>query len=210
MKRTLAALLALAAVAAPAFAQPPAAAPAAAPAAEQRQASAPVITPHAMVTAANPLAANAGLKVLRAGGSALDAAVAVQAVLGLVEPQSSGVGGGAFLMYYEASTGVVTSIDGRETAPAGATPDMFLDEHGKPLPFVEAVRSGRSTGVPGAIAMLSAAHARLGTRPWKELFQPAIRAATQGFRVPERLASYLGEGSPFPPTTEIQIGRAHV
>jgi len=158
----------------------------------------------AVVVAANPLAVDAGMEILKKGGKAIDAAVAIQAMLGLVEPQSSGVGGGAFLMYYEASTGVVSAIDGRETAPAGATPDMFLDEHGKPLPFVEAVRSGRSTGVPGAIAMLSAAHARLGVRPWKELFQPAIRAATQGFRVPERLASYLSEGSPFPPTTEVR------
>jgi len=158
----------------------------------------------AVVVAANPLAVDAGLEILKKGGKAIDAAVAIQAMLGLVEPQSSGVGGGAFLMYYEASTGVVTAIDGRETAPAGATPEMFLDERGKPMPFVEAVRSGRSTGVPGAIAMLSAAHARLGARPWKELFQPAIHAATQGFKVPERLASYLGEGSPFPPTTEIR------
>ncbi len=158
----------------------------------------------AVVVAANPLAVDAGVEILKKGGKAIDAAVAVQAMLGLVEPQSSGVGGGAFLMYYEASTGVVSAIDGRETAPAGATSDMFLDEHGKPLPFVEAVRSGRSTGVPGVIAMLSAAHARLGVRPWKELFQPAIRAATQGFKVPERLASFLGEGSPFPPTTEVR------
>lgn len=156
------------------------------------------------VVAANPLAAEAGIEILKKGGKAIDAAVAIQAMLGLVEPQSSGVGGGAFMLYYDASTGVVTAIDGRERAPAGATPDMFLDEHGKPFPFVEAVRSGRSTGVPGAIAMLSAAHARLGARPWKELFQPAIRAASQGFKVPERLASFLGEGSPFPPTTEIR------
>ena len=100
MKRWTAALIALAAVAAPAFAQPPSPAPAA----EERQASAPVITPHAMVAAANPLAAKAGLKVLKAGGSAIDAAVAVQAVLGLVEPQSSGLGGGAFMVYYDAKT----------------------------------------------------------------------------------------------------------
>ena len=158
----------------------------------------------AVVVAANPLAVEAGLEILKKGGKAIDAAVAVKAMLGLVEPQSSGVGGAAFLMYYEASTGVVSAIDGRESAPAGATPEMFLDEHGKPLPFVEAVRSGRSTGVPGVIAMLSAAHARLGVRPWKDLFQPAIRAATQGFKVPERLAAFLGEGSPFPPTTEIR------
>ncbi len=158
----------------------------------------------ALVAAANPMAVDAGLEILKKGGKAIDAAVAVQAMLGLVEPQSSGIGGGAFLMYYDASTGVVSAIDGREKAPAGATPDMFLDEHGKPLPFVQAVRSGRSTGVPGAIAMLSAAHARLGARPWRDLFQPAIRAATQGFRVTPRLASFLGEGSPFPPTNEIR------
>jgi gamma-glutamyltranspeptidase/glutathione hydrolase len=158
----------------------------------------------AVVIAANPLAVDAGIEVLKKGGKAIDAAVAVQAMLGLVEPQSSGVGGGAFLMYFDARTGVVSAIDGRETAPAGATPDMFLDEHGKPFPFLEAVRSGRSTGVPGVIAMLSAAHGRLGVRPWRELFQPAIRAATQGFKVPERLASFLSEGSPFPPTTEVR------
>src|SRR5207248_3325905 len=91
------------------------------------------------------------------------------------------------------------------SAPAGAPPDMFLDEHGKPLPFVEAVRSGRSTGVPGAIAMLYAAHSKLGRLRWKDLFQPAIRAATAGFKVPARLASFLGEGSPFPPTNEVRM-----
>jgi gamma-glutamyltranspeptidase/glutathione hydrolase len=169
-----------------------------------RQAKAGAHSGPALVVAANPLAVDAGMEILKKGGKAIDAAVAIQAMLGLVEPQSSGVGGGAFLMYYEASTGVVSAIDGRETAPAGATPDMFLDERGRPLPFVEAVRSGRSTGVPGSIAMLSAAHARLGVRPWKDLFQPAIRAATQGFKVPERLASFLSEGSPFPPTTEVR------
>jgi gamma-glutamyltranspeptidase/glutathione hydrolase len=157
-----------------------------------------------VIAAANPLAVDAGLEILKRGGKAIDAAVAVQAMLGLVEPQSSGVGGGAFLLYYDASTGAVSAIDGREKAPDGAVPEMFLDEHARPLQFLEAVRSGRSTGVPGAVAMLSEAHARLGALPWKDLFQPAIRAATQGFRVPERLASFLGEGSPFPPTTEIR------
>src|ERR1700761_5852812 len=151
---------------------------------------APDVTPvsakqTAAVVAANPMAVEAGAEILRKGGSAVDAAIAVQAMLGLVEPQSSGVGGGSFLMYYDAATGKTTALDGREKAPAGATPDMFLDEHGKPLSYVEAVRSGRSTGVPGAVAMLSAAHARLGIRPWQELFQPAIRAATNGFKVPE-------------------------
>jgi len=158
----------------------------------------------AWVTAANPLAVDAGLEILGKGGNAVDAAVAVQTMLGLVEPQSSGIAGGAFLLYYDAHTRKVSAIDGRERAPAGAQPDMFLDEHGKPLPFVVAVRSGRSTGVPGAIAMLHAAHAKFGALRWKELFQPAIRAASLGFKVPARLAMFLGEGSPFPPTNEVR------
>jgi gamma-glutamyltranspeptidase / glutathione hydrolase len=159
----------------------------------------------AWIAAANPMAVDAGLEVLAKGGRAVDAAVAVQTMLGLVEPQSSGIAGGAFLMYYDAHTGKLTAFDGREKAPAGAHPDMFLDEHGKPLPYVEAVRSGRSTGVPGVMAMLFTAHRQLGTLRWNELFQPAIRAASQGFRVPARLATFLGEGSPFPPTNEVRM-----
>ena len=159
----------------------------------------------AWVSAANPMAVDAGLEILAQGGKAIDAAVAVQAMLGLVEPQSSGVGGGAFLMYYDANTGKVTAFNGREKAPAGARSDMFMDDHGKPLPYVEAVRSGRSTGVPGVIAMLGSAQRKFGALPWKELFQPAIRGASQGFRVPARLAMFLGEGSPFPPTNEIRM-----
>ena len=158
----------------------------------------------AWVTAANPLAVDAGLEILGKGGDAVDAAVAVQAMLGLVEPQSSGIAGGAFLLYYDAHTRKVSAVDGRERAPALAQPEMFLDEHGKPLPFVEAVRSGRSTGVPGAIAMLHDAHAKFGALRWKELFQPAIRAASLGFKVPARLAMFLGEGSPVPPTNEVR------
>jgi|HubBroStandDraft_6_1064221.scaffolds.fasta_scaffold60579_2 gamma-glutamyltranspeptidase/glutathione hydrolase len=158
----------------------------------------------AWVAAANPLAVDAGLEILAKGGNAIDAAVAVQTMLGLVEPQSSGIAGGSFLMYYDAHTHEVSALDGREKAPAAAPANMFLDEHGKPLPFLEAVRSGRSTGVPGAIAMLYAAHSKFGSLHWKDLFQPAIRAAAQGFRVPERLAAFLGEGSPFPPTSEIR------
>ena len=100
------------------------------------------------VAAANPLAVEAGMGVLRRGGSAADAAVAIQAVLGLVEPQSSGLGGGAFLMHYDAETGAVTAYDGRETAPSAATPELFYED-GRPLPFVDAVLSGRSTGAPG-------------------------------------------------------------
>jgi gamma-glutamyltranspeptidase/glutathione hydrolase len=210
------------AVEAPPAAQPPAAAPAAA-VAEAPPPATPVAPPAAApparvslfhrrphggqpawVAAANPLAVDAGLEILGEGGNAIDAAVAVQAMLGLVEPQSSGIAGGAFLLYYDAHTHKVSAVDGRERAPAAAPPDMFLDEHGKPLPFVVAVRSGRSTGVPGAIAMLYAAHAKLGALRWKELFQPAIRAASSGFKVPARLATFLGEGSPFPPTNEVR------
>jgi len=210
------------AVEAPPAAQPPAAAPApavaeapppATPVAPPAAAPPPRVSlfhrrPHgaqpAWVAAANPLAVDAGLEILGKGGNAIDAAVAVQAMLGLVEPQSSGIAGGAFLLHYDAHTRKVSAVDGRERAPAGAQPDMFLDEHGKPLPFVEAVRSGRSTGVPGAIAMLYAAHAKRGALRWKELFQPAIRAASLGFKVPARLALFLGEGSPFPPTNEVR------
>ncbi|MFN9252262.1 MAG: gamma-glutamyltransferase, partial [Brevundimonas sp.] len=110
-----------------------------------------------LVSAAHPLAVEAGMEVLRRGGSAVDAAVAVQAVLGLVEPQSSGLAGGAFLMHYDAATGAVTAYDGRETAPAAAGPDLFLGEDGRPLGSSDAVRSGRSTGAPGVVPMLAMA-----------------------------------------------------
>jgi gamma-glutamyltranspeptidase/glutathione hydrolase len=140
-----------------------------------------------MVSAANPMAVEAGLKVLREGGSAVDAAVAIQAVLGLVEPQSSGLGGGAFMTYYDAKTKAVTAYNGRETAPAGATPDMFLDASGRPLPRPVAMTSGRSAGVPGAIAMLAMAQAQHGKLPWNSLFGDAERLADQGFVVPKRL-----------------------
>jgi gamma-glutamyltranspeptidase/glutathione hydrolase len=144
----------------------------------------------ASVGAANPMAVDAGLAVLEAGGSAVDAAVAVQAVLGLVEPQSSGIGGGAFLMYYEAATRRVLMFDGREVAPAGARPDLFLDPNGEPLPFDSAVVSGRSIGVPGAIPMLGVVHGRFGKRPWATLFEDGIRLAEQGFVVPRRLGRF--------------------
>jgi gamma-glutamyltranspeptidase/glutathione hydrolase len=152
--------------------------------------------PRAMVAAANPMAAEAGLKVLREGGSAVDAAVAVQAVLGLVEPQSSGLGGGAFLVHYDATTHAVTAYDGRETAPAAARPDQFLGEGGKPLPFFEAVLSGRSTGVPGAVAMLALAQSQHGKFAWKDLFGEAERLADQGFTVPPRLAAATASRAP--------------
>lgn len=140
------------------------------------------------VAAANPLATDAGHQVLRAGGSALDAAIAVQMVLGLVEPQSSGIGGGAFLLHFDGQK--VTAHDGRETAPAGARGDMFMDQ-GKPLPFPEAVQSGHSVGVPGVVRMLEVAHRQHGRLPWAQLLQPAITLAEQGFRVSPRLHALL-------------------
>src|SRR5450432_2011334 len=158
----------------------------------------------AIVAAANPVAADAGIEILRKGGSAADAAVAIQAMLGLVEPQSSGVGGGGFMLYYNAASGEVAAIDGREKAPAGATPDMFLDAQRRPLSYLAAVRTGRSTGVPGAIALLFAAHERLGVLPWRQLFAPAIRAATDGFKVTARLAGYLAPDFAFPPTPDVR------
>ncbi|WP_375055216.1 gamma-glutamyltransferase family protein [Zobellella sp. DQSA1] len=141
------------------------------------------------VAAANPLATDAGRQVLAAGGSALDAAIAVQMVLGLVEPQSSGIGGGAFLMYYDGKQ--VSAYDGRETAPAAADENLFLDADGAPLPFNEAVVGGRSVGVPGAVAMLELAHREHGTLPWADLFQPAIRLAERGFAISPRLYTQL-------------------
>ena len=140
------------------------------------------------VAAANPLATDAGHQVLRAGGSALDAAIAVQLVLGLVEPQSSGIGGGAFLLHFDGQR--VQAFDGRETAPAGARTDMLMDG-GKPLPFDEAVLSGHSVGVPGAVRMLESAHRQHGQLPWAQLFTPAITLAEQGFAVSARLHTLL-------------------
>lgn len=142
------------------------------------------------IAAANPYAVEAGLEILAAGGSAADAAVAIQAMLGLVEPQSSGVGGGGFMLYYDAATKKVTAFDGREAAPKGATPGMFLRDDGEPMSYSDAVVSGRSTGVPGAIAMLGAVHARHGLLPWSRLFEPAIRAAENGILVPKRMARF--------------------
>ncbi|MGV0960056.1 MAG: gamma-glutamyltransferase family protein [Limnohabitans sp.] len=141
------------------------------------------------VAAANPLATDAGHQILRAGGSALDAAVAVQLVLGLVEPQSSGIAGGAFLLHFDGQK--VTAHDGRETAPAAAQADMFMGTDGKPLAFDDAVLSGRSVGVPGAVRMLEAAHRQHGQLPWAQLFEPAIALAEQGFKVSPRLHTLL-------------------
>jgi gamma-glutamyltranspeptidase/glutathione hydrolase len=155
------------------------------------QAAVAAKTAEPFVIAANPLAAQAGLNVLKRGGSAVDAAIAVQAMLSLVEPQSSGVGGGAFMTYYDARTGKISVYDGREVAPAQATPGMFLDAAGKPLPFNTAVVSGRATGVPGAVKMLGLAHDEHGKLAWSSLFGDAERAADQGFTVSPRLGRMI-------------------
>jgi gamma-glutamyltranspeptidase/glutathione hydrolase len=146
---------------------------------------------HYMVAAANPFAVDAGLQMLRAGGSAVDAAIAVQMVLTLVEPESSGIGGGAFLLLYDPATKQTTSFDGRETAPASARPGMFLDAAGRPRPKREVIPGGLSVGVPGDIAMLELAHKRYGRLPWAKLFEPAITLAEKGFPVGRKLAATL-------------------
>ena len=149
-----------------------------------------------MVVAANPLAAEAGLAILRKGGSAVDAAIATQMVLNVVEPQSSGIGGGAFLLTWDAASKTLLNFDGRETAPAAATAELFLDAAGKPLPRKEAMESGRSVGVPGVLAALKLAHDKYGKLPWADLFAPAIKLARDGFAVSFRLAELLDETDP--------------
>ena len=143
-----------------------------------------------MVATANPHATDAGREILRAGGSAVDAAITVQLVLGLVEPQSSGLGGGAFLVHWDAAGSRMTSYDGRETAPAAAKPDRFVRD-GRALPFGAAIRTGLAVGVPGAVALLEHAHRRHGRLPWRDLFAPAIRLAEEGFAVSPRLHGLL-------------------
>ncbi len=145
-----------------------------------------------MVAAGHPLAAEAGRQILRAGGTAVDAAIAVQAVLGLVEPQSSGIGGGAFLLHWDQASKQTTAYDGRETAPASVTPGLFLNPDGQPMGFREAFTGGRSVGVPGVIAMLALAHEKHGKLPWADLFAPAIKLAEQGFPVSPRLRLMIG------------------
>ena len=148
---------------------------------------------HDMVVAANPLAAAAGREVLRQGGTAVDAAIATQLVLNLVEPQSSGIGGGAFLLFWSAAERRVATFDGRETAPEAATADRFLGPDGKPLAFYDAAVGARSVGVPGVLRMLELAHARYGKLPWAKLFAPAINLAETGVPVSPRLHSLLAK-----------------
>ena len=144
-----------------------------------------------MISTANPHASKTGLEILKRGGNAIDAMVAIQTVLGLVEPQSSGLGGGAFLVYFDAEREKLTTYDGRETAPAKATPDMFLDDNGQPLGFFDAVVGGRSVGTPGTVKLLYETHKKYGKLDWKEVLQPAIELAENGFKVSPRLHALI-------------------
>jgi len=150
----------------------------------------PVTAKHWMVVAANPLAVDAGYRILKQGGSAVDAAIAVQLVLGLVEPQSSGLGGGGFMLVHDGRANRIAAYDGRETAPAAATPDRFMQD-GAPMSFRAAVVGGRSVGVPGTVRLLEVAHRRHGRLQWAALFAPAIALAEQGFAVSPRLHALL-------------------
>lgn len=143
---------------------------------------------HRMIAVDDPHAAQAALEIMREGGSAVDAAIAAQMVLTLTEPESTGVGGGAFMLLWDPAQHRVTSFDGRETAPSSATPGMFLDANGQPRPHFDAVPGGLSVGVPGVVAMLELAHKKYGKLPWAKLFEPAIRLSEKGFPVSEKLA----------------------
>jgi gamma-glutamyltranspeptidase/glutathione hydrolase len=158
----------------------------------------PVFAQHDMVAAAHPLAAEAGREMLRDGGTAIDAAIAAALVLNLVEPQSAGLGGGGFLVFYSAAERRVVTFDGRETAPLAAKPDRFLKPDGTPMAFFDAVVGGRSVGVPGFLRMLELAHRRYGKLGWAKLFAPAIRLASDGFPVSSRLHMLLA-GEPYLP-----------
>jgi gamma-glutamyltranspeptidase / glutathione hydrolase len=150
-----------------------------------------VVASRHMVVTANPYASQAGLDILRSGGSAVDATIAVQMVLGLVEPQSSGLGGGAFILHWDEKTHALTSIDGRETAPHSARPDRFLLSTGEPMPFDDVVLSPLSVGVPGVVRALELAHSRHGKLPWARLFDTAMALAENGFTVSPRLEALL-------------------
>ena len=147
-----------------------------------------------MVAIANPYAANAAADVLRQGGNAIDAAIATQLVLGLVEPQSSGLGGGAFLVYYDAKSKKLTTLDGRETAPMAATQNLFLKPDGEKMKFFDAVVGGRSVGVPGTPKLLETMSQKWGSKPWADLFKPAITLSDEGFIVSPRLAGLVKQG----------------
>jgi gamma-glutamyltranspeptidase / glutathione hydrolase len=149
----------------------------------------------AMVATADPAATEAALDMLGKGGSAVDAMIAAQLVLGLVEPQSSGLGGGAFLVHWDAENSRLTTLDGRETAPLEAGPDLFIGADGQPMEFFSAVIGGRSVGTPGTVALLEEAHRKHGKLAWADLFQPAIRLAEKGFAVSGRLNALISESA---------------
>jgi len=153
--------------------------------------SAPALAKGGVASAADPRAAEAGRAMLRAGGSAADAQMAMLAALTVVEPQSSGIGGGGFFVYHEAKSGRSFTIDGRETAPSAATPDRFLGKDGKPLPFLQAFPGGKSVGVPGNVRLMEVVHRKWGRLPWARLFDPAITLAEDGYVVTPALASRI-------------------
>lgn len=176
------------------------------PATGRSGSTAVVTTDSFMVAAANPYAVEAGYEILKAGGSGIDALVTVQLVLNLVEPQSSGIGGGAFLVYFNNEDHSIQTYDGRETAPLEVDESLFLDEDGDPLAFFDAVVGGRSVGVPGTLKLLEQVHDRYGRLPWAQVLQPAIRLAEEGFRVSPRLAQLVADDqerlSRYPSTRE--------
>ncbi len=156
-----------------------------------------VVSQDWMVTAANPTATNAGAKVLEQGGNAIDAMVAIQLMLGLVEPQSSGIGGGSFLVYWDSEQSKLTTYDGRETAPAAVDSDLFIGEDGKPMGFFDAVVGGRSVGTPGTVKLLWDVHQKYGKLDWKQIIEPIAEQAEQGFVISARLAKLIANDVTF-------------
>lgn len=155
-----------------------------------------LVSAQGVVSSADPRASAAGQEILRKGGSATDAAMAMMLALTVVEPQSSGIGGGGFLLHHDGKTGLIDTIDGRETAPASALPDRFMEANGAPMPFMQAFAGGKSVGVPGNIALFAKAHAKWGRLPWAEIFTPAIRLARDGFAVGDALETALQRAAP--------------
>ena len=183
-------------------------APFAAPMVQAAPAAKNAAAPRGVVTSADPRATEAGQEILRQGGTATDAAMAMMLALTVVEPQSSGIGGGGFLVHNDGRTGKVETIDGRETAPAADTSRLWLGPDGKPLPFAQAFPGGRSVGVPGNVRLLAQAHKRWGKLPWKALFQPAIRLAEQGYAATPPLVRAVGIVSPIWAETNFDDARA--
>lgn len=183
-------------------------APLATPAVQAAPAAQSVAPARGVVTSADPRATEAGQAILRQGGTATDAAMAMMLALTVVEPQSSGIGGGGFLVHNDGRTGKVETIDGRETAPAADTARLFLGPDGQPLPFAQAFPGGRSVGVPGNVRLLAQAHKRWGKLPWKALFQPAIRLAEQGYVATPPLVNGVRIVSPIWANTNFDDARA--